>query len=119
VLYTASTSALRKGKTKMKTYYLLKGHGNDVVVPDQKDLDRYKAKVLTWKGVKVNYLTKLMRPEAEEWMKRVSEEATTGDVVLVDEENNAEQAFRKILAEMIISMFSGSLKLHYAGELTI
>ena len=118
MLYTESVSALKRIKRKVKVYYIVKDHGNDVVVPDQVDLDQYRSQVLTWEGFKVNYLAKLMRPEADEWMSRISEEAVSNDVVLVDEEKDAEHSCRKFLAEMIVNMFSGRLKLRYAGELT-
>ena len=118
MLYTASVSALKRIKRKVKVYHIIKNHGNDAVVPDQVDLDQYRSRVLTWEGLRVNYLAKLMRPEADEWMRRVSEEAVSIDVVLVDEEKDAGHSCRKFLAEMMVSMFSGRLKLRYVGELT-
>jgi len=118
MLYTSSVSALKRIKRKVKVYYILKDHGNDVVVPDQADLDQYRSRVLTWEGFKVNYLAKLMRSEADEWMRHVSEEAVSDDVVLVDEEKDDEHSCRKFLAEMMVSMFSGRLKFRYMGKLT-
>lgn len=118
MLYTANLTAINKSKTRMKAYQLKENQGNDAVVPDPKDFLRYEAKTLTWKGIKINYLAKLMRKEAEEWMRHASEEAAIQDVVLVDEEANAEDSFRKLLAEMMVSMFSSNLKFRYAGELT-
>jgi len=118
MLYTTSVSAFKRIKRKVKVYYIVKDHGNDVVMPDRVDLDHYRSRVLTWEGFKVNYLAKLMRPEADEWMRRVSEEAVSNDVVLVDEEKDTEHSCRKFLAEMMVSMFSGRLKFHYMGELT-
>ena len=118
MLYTTSISALKRIKRKVKVYYIIKDHGNDVVVPDQVDLDHYRSRVLTWDGFKVNYLAKLMRPEADEWMRHVSKEAVSEDVVLVDEEKDVEYSYRKLLAEMMVNMFSGHLKLRYVGELT-
>jgi hypothetical protein len=118
LLYTADLTAINKSKTRMKAYQLKENQGNDAVAPDQKDFLRFEAKTLTWKGMKINYLTKLMRKEAEEWMRTISEEATTQDVVLVDEEDNAEDSFRRLLAEMMVSMFSTNRKFRYAGELT-
>ena len=118
MLYTTGVSALSRIKMKVKVYYVVKDHGNDVVVPDQVDLDQYRSRALTWEGFEVNYLAKLMRSEADEWMRRVSEEAVSDDVVLVDEEKDAEHSCRKFLAEMMVSMFSGRLKLCYMGELT-
>ena len=103
----------------MKPYYLIKNRGNDAVAPDQIDLEQYRNGVLTWQGFKVNYLAKLMRPEAEEWMKRVSSEAVSEDVVLVSDEENVEKCYRILLAEMMINMFSGHMKVHYMGELKI
>jgi hypothetical protein len=117
VLYTACVSVLEKVERKMKPYYVMKNHGNDVVVPDQVDLEHYRNGVLTWQGFKVNYLAKLMRPEAEEWMRRVSTEAVSHDIVLVSDEKDYEHSYRRLLAEMIMSMFSGEKSLRYAGEL--
>jgi hypothetical protein len=117
MLYTASVSVLEKVRGEMKLYYVMGGHGNDVVIPDQSDLDQYRDGILTWKGFRVNYLGKLMRPEAEEWMKRVSAEAVGEDVVLVSDEEDVEHCYRVLLAEMMINMFSGQMKLRYMGEL--
>ena len=103
----------------MKPYYLIKNRGNDAVAPDQIDLEQYGSGDLTWQGFKVNYLAKLMRPEAEEWMKRVSSEAVSKNVVLVSDEENVEKCYRKFLAEMMTSMFSGRMNLRYMGELKI
>ena len=117
MLYTASVSVLEKARREMKLHYVMGGHGNDVVIPDQSDLDQYRDGILTWKGFRINYLGKLMRPEAEEWMKRVSAEAIGEDVVLVSDEQDARQSYRVLLAEMMINMFSGQMKLRYMGEL--
>ena len=117
VLYTACVSVLKKVKGKMKPYYVIRNHGNDVVVPDQVDLDQYENGVVTWKGFRINYLAKLMRPEADEWMKRVSIEAVSQDVVLVSNEEDVENCYRIMLAEMMINMFSGQMNLRYMGEL--
>ena len=118
MLYTACVSVLEKVKRKMKLYHVIGNHGNDVVVPDQQDLDQYRNGVVTWGGFKVNYLAKLMRPEAEEWMKRVSGEAISEDVVLVSEED-VEHCYRILLAEMMINMFSGQMNVRYMGELKV
>jgi uncharacterized protein YeaO (DUF488 family) len=117
VLYTACVSVLEKVERKMKPYYVMKNHGNDVVVPDQVDLDQYRNGVMTWKGFRINYLAKLMRPEADEWMRRVSVEAVSEDVVLVSDEEDVENCHRILLAEMMINMFSGQMNLRYMGEL--
>ena len=117
MLYTCSLSMLRKIKRKLKLYYVMKNRGNDVVVPDQSDLEQYRKGALTWQGFKVNYLAKLMRPEAEEWMKRVSGETVSEDVVLVSEEEDVEHCYRILLAEMMVNMFSGQMNLRYMGEL--
>ena len=117
MLYTSSIKTLGKLKRKMKPYYLIKNHGNDAVVPDQLDLEQYRNAVLTWQGFKVNYLAKLMTPTAEEWMKNVSREAVSEDVVLVSEEEDLENCYRRLVAEMMINMFSGQMKLRYFGEL--
>jgi len=117
LLYTACVSVLEKVERKMKPYYVMKNHGNDVVVPDQVDLDQYRNGVMTWKGFRINYLAKLMRPEADEWMRRVSVEAVSEDVVLVSDEEDVENCYRILLAEMMINMFSGQMNLCYMGEL--
>ena len=119
MLYTAHVSVLAKVKRKVKPYYVIRNHGNDVVVPDQQDLDQYRNAVLPWNGLNVNYLAKLMRPEAEEWMKHVSGEAVSEDVVLVSEEEDVERCYRILLAEMMINMFSGQMNLRYLGELKV
>jgi hypothetical protein len=109
---------LKKIKRKLKLYYVMKNRGNDVVLPDQSDLEQYVNGVLTWSGFKVNYLAKLMRPEAEEWMKRVSGETVSEDVALVsEEEEEVEHCYRILLAEMMVNMFSGQMNLSYMGEL--
>lgn len=118
MLYTACVSVLKKVKKKVKPYYVMKSHGNDVVVPDELDLDQFRNGAVTWNGFKVNYLAKLMTPEAEEWMERVSVEAVNEDVVLVSDEEEDEHSYCRLLAEMMMNMFSGRMKLHYAGELT-
>ena len=117
MLFTASVSDLKRIKKKMKNYYLIRNQGDDVVIPDKLDLDYYKSGVLTWEGFKLNYSEKLMRNDAMDWMRLVSEEAVSDDVVLIDEENDAEHSYRKFLAERMINMFSGHLKLQYIGEL--
>jgi len=117
MLYTCSLSMLEKIKRKLKLYYVMKDRGNDVVVPDQSDLEQYGNGVLTWSGFKVNYLAKLMRAEAEEWMKRVSGETVSEDVALVSEGEDVEHCYRILLAEMMVNMFSGQMNLRYMGEL--
>ena len=100
--------------------YVIENHReNDVVVPDQFDLEQYSNGDLTWQGFRVNYLAKLMRPEAEEWMKRICTEAVSEDVVLISDEENIEKCYRTFLAEMMISMFSGHMNLRYMGELKV
>ena len=88
MLYTSSLSVFKKSKKKLKPYYIMKNRGNDVVLPDQSDFEQFRNGVLTWQGFKVNYLAKLMRSEAEDWMRRVSNNAVSENVVLVSEENN-------------------------------
>ena len=95
----------------------MRNHGNDEVVPDELDIDYYKNEIITWEGFKLNYSEKLMRVEAMEWMQRVSNEVVTEEVVLVDEEKDAEYSYRKLLAERIKNMFTGRLNLKYMGEL--
>jgi len=119
MLYTTCLSALKKIKRKIKPYYVMRNRGNDVVAPDQLDLEQYRNRVLTWRGFKVSYLAKLMRPEAEEWMKRVSGEAVSEDVVLVSDEEDVEHCYRILLAEMMVNMFSGQMNVRYVGELKV
>jgi len=117
MLYTSHFSIVKKIERKLKPYYVMKNHGNDVVVPDQSDLEQYRNGVLTWQGFKLSYLAKLMKPEAEEWMKRVSGEAVSEDVVLVSDEEDVERCYRILLAERMINMFSGHMNVRYMGEL--
>ncbi len=72
MLYTACVSILDELKRKIKPYYVMANHGNDVVVPDQSDLEQYKNGALPWEGFKVSYLAKLMKPESEEAFSRLS-----------------------------------------------
>jgi len=116
VLYAACVSVFEKVKGKMKPYHVMRTRGNDVVVPDQLDLEQYGNGVLTWQGFKVSYLAKLMRPEAEEWMRRVSVEAVSEDVVLVSDEEDVERCYRILLAEIMVNMFSGQMNVRYMGE---
>ena len=119
MLFTSSLTVLGKTERKLKPYYLLKNHGNDAVLPDQFDLEHYRNGALTWQGFKVNYLAKLMRPEAEVWMKKVSREAVSEDVVVVSEEEDVRDCHRILLAEMMVNMFSGQMKVRYVGELKV
>ena len=117
MLFSANVSDITEIKRKIKIYYLVRDHGNDEVIPDQSDIDYYKNGKITWNGLKLNYSEKLMRAEAMEWMQRVSLEAVSEDVVLVDEENNAKYSYRKLLAELIKNMFTGNLDFDYMGEI--
>jgi len=116
MLHTASLSILEKMKAKMKIYYVMRGRGNDVVVPDEPDLEQYRNGVLTWPGFRINYWAKLMKLEAEEWMKSVSEEAISEDVVLVSDEEDGGHCYRILLAERMINLFSGHKNVRYVGE---
>ena len=98
---------------------MIENRGNDVVTPDQLDFEQYRDGMLPWQGFKVNFLAKLMRPEAEEWMKRVSGEAVSEDVVLVSDEEDVERCYRILLVEMMINMFSGRMNMRYMGELMV
>ena len=117
MLFSANVSDITKIKRKIKIYYIVRNHGNDEVIPDQSDIDHYKNGIITWDGLKLNYSEKLMRAEAMEWMQRVSFEAVSEDVVLVDEENDVEYSYRKLLAELIKNMFTGHLNFDYMGEI--
>jgi glyoxylase-like metal-dependent hydrolase (beta-lactamase superfamily II) len=116
MLYTCSTAVATKKMGKMKHYYVVPGHGNDAVAPDKRDLELYKSGVLTAKGFALNYEVKLRSREAYEWMARVAVEACHEDVVLVGEDEGAEKSYRVMLAEMMLSMFGGTVKLRYDGE---
>lgn len=102
----------------MKTYHLLPNHGNDEVLPDKSDIENYRKGIITWEGFKLNYSQVLMRAEAMEWMQRVSFEAVSEDVALVDDENDAEHSYRQLLADRMKNMFIGRMNLKYVGELT-
>jgi hypothetical protein len=109
---------MKKKDRKMEWYLIVRGRGNDEVVPDQNDLDLYRTGAITWKGFVLNYETKLRGWEAYEWMRRVSEEAAQEDVVLVSDEENAKAGYRSFLAEMMASMFGGKMNFRYMGELS-
>jgi glyoxylase-like metal-dependent hydrolase (beta-lactamase superfamily II) len=121
MLFTCSTAVAAKKMGKMKHYYVVPGHGNDEVAPDRRDLELFKSGVLTAKGFALNYEVKLRSREAYEWMARVSAEASHEDVVLVGDdegaENSVEKSYRAMLAEMMLSMFGGTVKLRCEGEL--
>ncbi len=101
----------------MKEYYIMDGHGNDAVSPDKSDLDLLRKGVMTAKGFALNYEVKLRSKEAYEWMARVSSEAAHDDVVLVSEEEKAEESCRIMLGEMMNSMFGGKMNFRYMGEI--
>lgn len=117
MLYTCSTAVARKEVGKMKYYYVVPGHGNDVVSPDKHDLELYRNGVMTAKGFALNYEMKLRSQGAYEWMSRVSAEAIHEDVVLVGEDEGAEKTYRIMLTEMMASMFGGQMNFRYMGEL--
>ena len=116
ILYTANIQDLNKVKSKSVIYRLIPNQGNDAVTPDIEDLNYYKNQSLTWEGFRLNYLAKLMRSEAIDWMNKVANEAVNNDVVLVDEERVYENSYRKLLVEMILNMFIGEFNIKYAGE---
>lgn len=118
MLYSCSASVAQKTAGKMKHYFIVRGHRNDQVVPDKRDLDLYVNGAMTAKGFALNYEVKLRSPEAYEWMARVSAEASHEDVVLVGGEEEADKICRTILAEMMASMFGGNMNFRYVGELT-
>jgi hypothetical protein len=117
MLYTCSGSASRKVGRNVKRYYILRGRGNDDVVPDKHDLDLHKNGALTAKGFALNYETKLRKQEAYKWMERVSAIAAHEDIVLVGNENGGEKSYITILAEMMTSMFGGKMNFRYLGKL--
>ncbi len=117
MLYTSSLAHIQKVPTKMKQYFIISGHGNDDVAPDKRDTELYNKGKITAKGFALNYDVKLRSKAAQGWMERVSIEASHEDVVLVGEEDQAETSPRKMLAEMMYSMFGGRNNFRYAGEL--
>lgn len=117
MLYSCSTSVAKKMTGEMKHYFVVRGHGNDEVVPDKRDVDLYKKGVMTAKGFALNYEVKLRTHEAYEWMARVSAEASHKDVVLIGGEEEADKICRTMLAEMMASMFGGNMNFRYVGEL--
>jgi len=117
MLYTCSVSVAKKKTGKMRCYYIIPNHGNDVVVPDKSDMDLYKSGIMTPKGFALNYETKLRRSVAYEWMTQVSAEASHEDVVLIGEEKGSEKSYLIILAEMMTSMFGGKMNFRYGGEI--
>jgi hypothetical protein len=117
MLFTCSRAVADKKMGKMKHYYVVPGHGNDAVAPDRRDLKLFKSGVLTTKGFALNYDVKLRSREAYEWMARVAVEASHEDVALIGEDEGAEKSYRAMLAEMMLSMFGGTVKLRYEGEL--
>lgn len=119
MLYTSSLAVFKKIEMELKPYYLTRNCGNDAVIPDQSDLEQYGNGLMTWQGFKVNYLAKLMRSEAVEWMRKVSREAVSEDIVLVSYEEDAENRYRILFAQVMMNMFSGQMKLHYKGELMV
>ena len=117
MLYTSSLAQSKKTNPKMKHYFIIPNHGNDEVVPDKRDTELYKNGAITAKGFALNYDMKLRRQEAYNWMSRVSTEASHEDVVLVGEDDENGNIARKMLAEMVSSMFGGKMNFRYAGEL--
>ena len=117
MLYTCSVSAVKKMTGEMKCYFVVPGHGNDEVVPDQRDLNLYKKGVMTAKGFALNYEMKLRSREAYEWMARVSAETTHEDVALIGGNEDVDKIYRAMLAEMMANMFGGKMNFRYAGEL--
>lgn len=117
MLYTCSVSTAKKMTRKMKRYFVVEGYGNDEVVPDKQDIDLYERGVMTARGFALNYEMKLRRQEAYEWMARVSAEASHEDVAIIGEEKEAEDSYRVMLAQIMLSMFGGKMNFQYAGEL--
>ncbi len=117
VLYTSSLAQTQKAPIQKKQYFIIPNHGNDEVVPNKQDIELYNKGKITAKGFVLNYDMKLRSKEAYKWMERVSAEASHEDIVLVEEETRPEISTRKILAEMMYSMFGGRSNFRYAGEL--
>ncbi len=117
MLFTTSESKTKNIAANMKKYLIIPNQGNDEVVPDKRDIELYKSGKITAKGFTLNYDVKLRTPEAYNWMSRVSAEASHHDIVLVGQDDQTENAPRKMLAEMMYSMFGGKNNFRYMGEL--
>ena len=117
MLYTSSLAQAQKAPTTKKQYFIMPNHGNDEVVPDERDTELYARGKITARGFALNYDMKLRSKEAYKWMERVSAEASHEDIILVGEEDETETNPRKILAEMMYSMFGGRTNFRYEGEL--
>jgi hypothetical protein len=100
----------------IKRYFIIPGYGNDPVLPDPTDLNDFQRGAISWQGFQVNYLSKLMRPEATEWMTRILSDDPAKEIVLVDEEPDVTHAPRALLAELMMNMFSGRVNMHYNRE---
>jgi hypothetical protein len=117
MLYTCSVSAAKRKTREMKHYFVMPDQGNDEVAPDKRDIEFYKNGTITAKGFALNYEMKLRSQEAYKWMARVSAEASHEDIVLIGEDDQTENSPRKMLAEIMFSMFGGRMNFRYAGEL--
>jgi uncharacterized protein YeaO (DUF488 family) len=116
MLYTGFNSNTSTYGTK-SIYYIAPNQGNDDVAPDPQDLHDFQHGNITWKGFYLNYLATLMRSQAHAWMEQIAHKAVHQDVILVDDEQQYANSPRKILAELILNMFSGHMPLQYGGEL--
>ena len=117
MLYTSTNTIAGKKAAKMKQYSIEPNQGNDEVAPNKKDLDLFNREDITQRGFALNYEVKLRNPKAHEWMAKVSSEAVHNDVVLVNGKQEIEKICRKMLAEMMASMYSGKINFKYAGEI--
>ena len=115
-IYTCSRRDLERMPNTIKRYFIIPGHNNAPVLPDPTDLNNFQRGMISWQGFQVTYLSKLMRPEATEWMKRILYDDSVKEIVLVDEEPNAAHAPRVLLAELMMNMFSGQVKMRYTRE---
>ena len=117
MLYTCSSSKAKTKVREMKQFFVDRNHGNDEVAPEKLHLDLYKKGDMTSKGFALNYEMKLRSSEAYKWMAKVSAEAIHDDVVLIGGTEEVDKTCRKLLAEMMVSMFGGKMNFRYAGEI--
>jgi epoxyqueuosine reductase QueG len=115
-IYTCNRQCVEQMPATIKRYFILPGYGNDPVLPDPTDLNDFQQGAISWQGFQVNYLSKLMRPEATEWMTRILYDDHAKEIVLVDEEPDVTRAPRALLAELMMNMFSGRVKMRYNRE---
>ncbi len=117
MLYTSSISKAQTKAQGMKQFFIDRSHGNNEVAPEKTHINLYKSGEMTEKGFALNYEMKLRSNQAYDWMAKVSALAIHEDVVMINGEDQIDKLCRKMLAEMMFSMFGGKMNFRYAGEL--